>query len=128
MKVEDPDKVWHEIQGLIRGAAEPIDNYIKKFLLLWESLCQALQPQGPPPDMMKKDRFLAGLKQNLHWRVELKKPGTYENAVEVVENKEWRLKKMVEWGMADEQEVTEQGCLYVNLVNVCEREVCEFVQ
>ena len=59
-KIEDPDKVWHEIQGLRQGEAEAINEYDKKFSLLWESLCEALQPQAPPPDMMK-DRFLAGL-------------------------------------------------------------------
>ena len=65
VRMEDPDKVWHEIQGLKQREAESIDVYIKKFSLLWESLCQALQPQGAPPDIMKKDRFLAGLKENL---------------------------------------------------------------
>ncbi|MCO5614679.1 hypothetical protein L7F22_068963 [Adiantum nelumboides] len=65
VRLEDPNKVWHEIQGLKQQEAEPIDDYIKKFSLLWESLCQALQPQGAPPDMMKKDKFLAGLKENL---------------------------------------------------------------
>ena len=100
MKVENPDKVWHQSQGLIQGPTEPIDNYIKKFPLLWESLCQALQPQGPPPDMMRKDRFLAGLKQNLRWRVELKKPRTYEDALEVARNKEWKLKRLTQLGMS----------------------------
>ncbi|MCO5561285.1 hypothetical protein L7F22_014906 [Adiantum nelumboides] len=65
VRLEDPDKVWHEIQGLKQQEAEPIDDYIKKFSLLCESLCEALQPQGALPDMMKKDRFLAGLKENL---------------------------------------------------------------
>ena len=31
IKLEDPDKVWQEIQGLVQGEGEPIDAYIKKF-------------------------------------------------------------------------------------------------
>ena len=60
-KEEDPDKVWHEVQGLVQKEGEPVEDYIKKFSTLWESLCRALRPAVPPPDMMKKDRFLAGL-------------------------------------------------------------------
>ncbi|MCO5584216.1 hypothetical protein L7F22_038140 [Adiantum nelumboides] len=100
VRLEDPDKVWHEIQGLKQQEAEPIDDYIKKFSLLWESLCQALQPQGAPPDMMKKDRFLAGLKENLRWRVELKKPRTYEDTLEVARNKEWKIKRLTQLGVS----------------------------
>ncbi|MCO5599635.1 hypothetical protein L7F22_053741 [Adiantum nelumboides] len=100
VRLEDPDKVWHEIQGLKQQEAKPIDDYIKKFSLLWESLCQALQPQGAPPDMMKKDRFLAGLKENLRWRVELKKPRTYEDTLEVARNKEWKIKRLTQLGVS----------------------------
>ena len=50
--------------------------------------------------MMKKDRFLAGLKENLRWRVELKKPRTYEDALEVARNKEWKLKKLTQLGVS----------------------------
>ncbi|MCO5551584.1 hypothetical protein L7F22_005089 [Adiantum nelumboides] len=100
VRLEDPDKVWHEIQGLKQQEAEPIDDYIKKFSLLWESLCEALQPQGAPPDMMKKDRFLVGLKENLRWRVELKKPRTYEDTLEVARNKEWKIKRLTQLGVS----------------------------
>ncbi|MCO5581366.1 hypothetical protein L7F22_035248 [Adiantum nelumboides] len=100
VRLEDPDKVWHEIQGLKQQEAEPIDDYIKKFSLLWESLCEALLPQGAPPDMMKKDRFLAGLNKNLRWRVELKKPRTYEDTLEVARNKEWKIKRMTQLGVS----------------------------
>ena len=44
--------------------------------------------------MMKKDRLLAGLQDGLHWRVELKKPKNFEDALEVAKNKEWKLKRM----------------------------------
>ena len=99
VKTEDPDRVWHEIQGLRQREGEPINEYNKKFSLLWESLCEALQPQVPPPDMMKKDRFLGGLREDLRWRVELKKPKSYEHALEVAKNKEWKLKRMSQLGV-----------------------------
>ena len=87
VKIEDPDKVWHEIQELRQGEAESITEYNKKFSLLWKSFCEALQPQVPPLDMVKKNRFLAGLREELRWRVELKKPRSYEHALEVAKNK-----------------------------------------
>ena len=65
-----------------------MESYIKKFAMLWESLCKALRPQVAPPDMMKKDRFLAGLQDGLRWRVELKKHRNFEDALEVAKNKE----------------------------------------
>ena len=51
------------------------------------------------PNMMKKDRFLVGLRENLRWRVELKKPRTFEDAVEVAKNKEWKLRRITQLGM-----------------------------
>lgn len=93
-KVEDADKVWHEIQSLKQGGAKSIEDCGRKFSVLWEKLCRALQPAAAPPDMMKKDRFMAGLCDTLRWRVELKKPKTYEDTLEVAKNKEWKLKRM----------------------------------
>ena len=61
MKIEDLDRVWNKIQGLRQGELEPINEYNKKFSLLWESLCEALQPQVPPLDMKRKERFLGDL-------------------------------------------------------------------
>ena len=61
VKEEDPDKVWHEVQGLPQKEGEPVGEYINKFSILWESLCRALSPEVPPSDMLKKDKFLAGL-------------------------------------------------------------------
>ena len=99
VKVEDADKVWHEIQSLKQGGAESIEDYGRKFSVLWEKLCRALQLAVAPPDMMKKDRFIAGLSDTLRWRVELKKPKTYEETLEVAKNKEWKLKRMSQLGV-----------------------------
>ena len=87
IKLEDHDKVWQEIQGLVQREGEPIEDYIKKFSSLWEDMCVALHPQVPPLDMMKKDRFFAGLRENLRWRVELKKPKSYEDALGIARSK-----------------------------------------
>ena len=48
---------------------------------------------------MKKDRFLAGLWENLRWRVELKKPRTYEDALDVARSQEWKLRRMSQLGV-----------------------------
>ena len=49
--------------------------------------------------MIKKDRFMAGLTDTLCWRVELKKPRTYEDTLEVAKNKEWKIKRMSQLGV-----------------------------
>ena len=41
-KTKDPNKVWHEVQELKQRDNEPVESYIKKFSMLWESLCKAL--------------------------------------------------------------------------------------
>ena len=87
------------MQELKHQDNEPVESYIKKFAMLWESLCKALQPQGAPLDMMKKDRFLAGLQDGLRWRVELKKPRSFKDVLEVAKNKEWKLKRMNQLGV-----------------------------
>ena len=65
VKTEDADKVWQEVQSLFQGEVEPVESYIRKFSLAWERMCRALLPQVAPPDMMKKDRFMAGLRETL---------------------------------------------------------------
>ena len=87
------------MQNLMQGDKESVELYEKKFVLLWESLCKALPAGQVPPDMMKKDRFMAGLKGTLRWRVELKKPRSYDHAVEISKNKEWKLDHLAQLGM-----------------------------
>ena len=65
-----------------------MEKYVKKFLLVWYSLCKSLPEGQVPPDVMKKDRFMTGLKGTLRWRVELKKPKSFEEAVEIAKSKE----------------------------------------
>ena len=48
---------------------------------------------------MKKDRFLACLQDGLCWRVELKKPTSFEDALEVAKKKEGKLKRMNQLGV-----------------------------
>ena len=79
------------MQELRQRDGELVNDYIKKFSSLWETLCIALQSQVPPPDMMKRTRFLVGLSDNLCWKVELKKPRSYEEALEIARSKEWKL-------------------------------------
>ena len=51
--------------------------------------------------MMKKDHFMIGLKASLCLRVELKKPRSYEDAIEIAKRKEWKLFRMSQLGMVD---------------------------
>ena len=71
----------------------------KEVSILWDDMCRALRPQVPPPDIMKKDKFLSGLSNNLRWRVDLKKPASFAEAVEISKKKEWKLDKMSQLGM-----------------------------
>ncbi len=96
--VEDAEKTWTAIKSLQQGEAEPVESYVKRFVDMWEKLCVALGTDHPP-DMMKKDRFVGSLKPNLQWKVELKKPATYEDAVEVAKSKEWKAQKLTQLGM-----------------------------
>ncbi len=97
-RVEDPDKVWHTIQSLKQGETEPIESFVKWFTKLWDLMCTSLWPEQPPA-MMKKDSFIASLKNTLRWRVELKKPPTYDEAVDIAKNKEWKVQRMHQLGM-----------------------------
>lgn len=97
-RVEEPDKVWHAIQNLKQGEMEPIEASVKRFTKLWEQLCIALLPEQPPA-MIKKDSSVAGLKATLRWRVELKNPTTFDEAMEMAKNKEWKVQHMTQLGM-----------------------------
>ena len=67
VKVLDPKKVWHDMQGLMQGDREVVETYVKPFLLLWESLCKSLPKGQVSPDVMEKDKFMIGLKGTLCW-------------------------------------------------------------
>ena len=51
------------------------------------------------PDIIKKDMFFIVLRESLHWILELKKPLTYEDAMEVAKNKEWKQRRLTQSGM-----------------------------
>ena len=94
VKVEDLDKVWQDVQEVRQMEGEVVNDYIKKFSYLWEDLSMALQPQVPPLDMMKKISFLVGLRDNLHWKVELKKRRSYEESLEIAKRKVSKLEQL----------------------------------
>ena len=97
----------YEVQESKKQYNEPVKSYIKKFSMLWESLGKALQPQVAPLDMMRKERILASLQDGLRWRVELKKPRSFEDALEVAKNKEWKFKRMNQLGVDTLQRIFE---------------------
>ena len=77
-----------------------MEEYILKYSSLLEELCRGLHPQVPPK-MMKKDCFMTGLKTSLRLRVELKKPRSYEDAIDMSRRKEWKLCKMSQLGLVE---------------------------
>ena len=103
-KVEDPDKLWHTIQGLVQGEEQDVDAFLKQFNELWERWCVALDEEAPST-MLKKDRFLSSLKSSLRWKVELKQPHSFEEAVEMAKNKEWKIKRLIQLGIKEKSEV-----------------------
>ena len=80
--VEDADKVWQEIKVLKQDERETVEAFEKRFIDIWDKLCRALGVDQPLA-IMKKDNFIEGLKLGLRWKVELKKPLTYDEAVHV---------------------------------------------
>ena len=103
-KVEDPDKLWHTIQGLVQGEEQDVDAFLKQFNELWERWCVALDEEAPPT-MLKKEKFLSSLKSSLRWKVELKQPHSFEEAVEMAKNKEWKIKRLIQLGIKEKSEV-----------------------
>lgn len=49
--------------------------------------------------MLKKHHFVAGLRSVLKLKVECKRPQSYEDALKVAQDKEWKLKHQRELGM-----------------------------
>ena len=72
---------------------ESVGDYIDRFSSLWEKLSRAFQPRVPL-EMMKKDQFVIEVRADLRLRVELKKPRSYEDAMDVAKRKEWKLTMM----------------------------------
>lgn len=86
------------VKTLRQGETQFVEHFVKQFEEVWEQLCLALTPEQPPA-MMKKDSFIASLKPTLRWRVELKKPANFEDAVEVAKNKEWKAQRLIQLGV-----------------------------
>ena len=72
-----------------------------QFGRLWSLWCQSLVPKVPP-QMIKRDRFVAGLKPTFRLKVELKVFESFEDAVRVAREKEWKVKKLKQLGMQEE--------------------------
>lgn len=86
------------VKTLQQGSTQVVENFVKQFEEVWEQLCMALLPEQPP-SMMKKDSFIASLKPALRLKVELKKPGNFEEAVKVAKNKEWKAQRLTQLGV-----------------------------
>lgn len=99
---EDPDDIWHELKQLKQGESQSVASYVTMYGELWTRWCSALETQFSPM-FVKKKQFIASLKQNLSIKVDLKQPSTYEEAIQIAKDKEWKMQKQVEYGMLDDQ-------------------------
>lgn len=116
-QVEDADKIWRAIQVLKQGEHESVEDFLKKFNKIWDNLSQALKPEVPPA-MMKKDRWIARLKGSLQWRVDLKKPMTFEEAVAAAKGREWKEKRMTQLGVSIQEVAPPMRRLEANVTPV----------
>ena len=104
--IEDAKKTWQFLKILRQGETEPVEAFEKRFLVLWNKWCAALGAEHPPA-MIKKDTFIESLKSTIRWKVELKKPLNYDEAVLVAKNKEWKAQRLTQLGMGPSEVRTE---------------------
>ena len=84
--------------GYIPRNIQSVDDYVMQFNRLWDKWGRASGDEVPPA-MLKKDRFMANLKESLKFKVELKRPATFDEAVAVASReKEWKAQRLNEYG------------------------------
>ncbi len=67
--------------------------------------------------MLKKDQFMANLKSSLKFKVELKRPTSFDDAVAIAREKEWKFQRMAKYGMKKGQpteDIRKNGDLKTN--------------
>lgn len=105
-KKEDPNKVWESIQqSLVQHEDQCVEAYVKQFNELWERWHIALGGSEHPPMILKKNRFVESLKTSLRLKVELKQPKTFDEAVEIAKQKEWKMQRLDQLGIKIEPKV-----------------------
>ncbi|MCO5611170.1 hypothetical protein L7F22_065420 [Adiantum nelumboides] len=95
--IEVPDEVWHEILGYTQKPNQSVDDFVMQFTRLWDKWARALGNETPPA-MLKKDHFGANFKEILKFKVKLKRPVTFEEAVTIARKKEWKAQRLNEYG------------------------------
>ena len=85
--------MWKELCKIQQKNGQDVDQYLIEFGRLWSLWCEALIPEAPP-QMIKRDRFVAGLEPTLRLKVELKNLDSFEEAVRVAHEKEWKMKHL----------------------------------
>lgn len=85
-RIEVPNEVWHEILGYTQKATQSVDDFVMQFIDIWEKWAQDLGNEIPLV-MLKKDHFVANLKESLKFKVELKRPVTFEEAITITRKK-----------------------------------------
>ncbi|MCO5602919.1 hypothetical protein L7F22_057059 [Adiantum nelumboides] len=86
-RVDNPEDLWRELSKLHQGEQEDINVYVNSFEACWRNIMKGLGENQMPSNFLKKDRFVALVHHGIREKVELKDPGTYDEAVRIGEKK-----------------------------------------
>ena len=124
--IEDASVLWEELQELKQGHGQSVDDYVHMLTCLWDHWCISLRNEVPPL-FLKKDLFMAGLLPSLQLKVESKKLKSFDDAVQIAKDKEWKLQRLRELGMCAGEEVLHSNNVQVNFAKdaTCDVVLCE---
>ena len=97
-QVEDSSVLWQQLSELRQERRQDVDDFLHVFIGLWDHWCFSLSSEAPP-NFAKKGLFMNGLLPALKIKVEGKNPKTFEDALRIARDKEWKRKKMAELGV-----------------------------
>ena len=85
--MKDVDALWRELCALQQLQHQAVDEYLSRFIVLWNRWQSTLHAKVPPR-VIKKDKFIDGLWFDLRVKVECNELDTFEDAIIVAKEKE----------------------------------------
>lgn len=70
-QARSPNELWKDLCKEKQEENQDVDQYLMQFGRLWSLWCESLFPEVPP-QMIKRDRFVTGLKPTMRLKVQLK--------------------------------------------------------
>ena len=80
----------HELFNLMQREDQSLGDYLEKFMNIWDQWCKSLGDEIPPTMSKKDHRCMTNLKPSLKFKVELKRPTSFNDAVAIAREKEWK--------------------------------------